>query len=359
MTDYKEKYSEVTTTFLEKLFNNHSDENIVFSPLSIIELLLLAVNSTNSSTRDEILNAISNNMTREELNEVICELRKVFTAQKGMTSSNAVFVRSDIEDSLCPDYKEKIEKICDTKLFTSTNLIDDLNKWVNEKTEGMIKDIATPDMEEMLVGLINAVIFNSKWESHYDSWDVNNGYFYNTPFNKANVTMLNSTEKIYLEDDNFTGFAKPYKNGYSFVGLLPKKKAKKKLDDVIGEVNIHKLLREASYEKVYVAFPEFSVEFDEELTSICKELGIEKIFNDGADFSEMTSDDLKVDSIIHKAKIDVDKSGTKAAAATSIIAIAGGMPIRPKEVILNRPFVYAIVNNANYLPIFAGVINKM
>lgn len=359
MIDYKEKYSEVTTTFLEKLFNNHSDENIVFSPVSIIELLLLAINSTNSDTRDEILNVISDNKTRDELNEIICELQKEFTYTEGFKSSNAVFVRSDMEDTIRSDYKEKIEGLCDTKLFASANLIDDLNKWVCEKTNGMIEDIATSDMQDMLVGLINAVIFDSKWETHYDEWDVHDGYFYNTPFSKQEVKMLTSTEKIYLEDANYIGFAKPYRNGYSFVGLLPKKKGEKHLENVVGKVDFYKLLTNLSYEEVFVSFPEFSVEFNENLNSICKELGIKTIFNDDAGFSEMASEDLMVESIIHKAKIEVNKAGTRASAVTCMLVVAGGADIKYREVILNRPFVYAIVNNSNYLPVFAGVVNKM
>ena len=56
--------------------------------------------------------------------------------------------------------------------------------------------------------------------------------------------------------------------------------------------------------------------------------------------------------------IQVDRNGTKAAAITW-----GGMndkaAIEARSVILDRPFVYAIVDNATGLPIFIGAVTAL
>ena len=66
-----------------------------------------------------------------------------------------------------------------------------------------------------------------------------------------------------------------------------------------------------------------------------------------------------MDAIIHKAHIEVDRKGTKAAAVSLGIVVCGCAP-QPeefKEVRLDRPFIYAIMHNQTGLPVFAGVTN--
>lgn len=60
------------------------------------------------------------------------------------------------------------------------------------------------------------------------------------------------------------------------------------------------------------------------------------------------------------AFIQVDRNGTKAATATVATGGAGGIgPIIEKEVILDRPFLYAIVHNDLGLPIFIGAVGMV
>ena len=106
--------------------------------------------------------------------------------------------------------------------------------------------------------------------------------------------------------------------------------------------------------------PEFTFSFEDDLTGFFKELGIRSLFSPDADFSPLTSEWIKADSIIHKAKIEVDSEGTKAAAATAMFAVAGCAPMfDAKEVILNRPFLFAIMHNETGLPVFTGCLNQI
>ncbi len=85
------------------------------------------------------------------------------------------------------------------------------------------------------------------------------------------------------------------------------------------------------------------------------------IFTDHADFSNMSTERLKLDSIIHKAKIEVNRQGTQAAAVTAGFGFAGCIPDfdEIKEVILDRPFAYAIIHNETGLPVFVGTVNTL
>ena len=71
---------------------------------------------------------------------------------------------------------------------------------------------------------------------------------------------------------------------------------------------------------------------------------------------------LCVSSVLHKTFIEVDNAGTRAAAVTAVImAPTSANPeyVRVERVKLDRPFLYAIVDNATGLPIFIGTVNDI
>ena len=81
-----------------------------------------------------------------------------------------------------------------------------------------------------------------------------------------------------------------------------------------------------------------------------------------ADFSRIGTSDqgpLYVGGVLHKTFVDVNEEGTRAAAATSVSmdgVAAPGDPIEYHEVILDRPFVYLIVDLRCDLPVFVGTV---
>ena len=115
-----------------------------------------------------------------------------------------------------------------------------------------------------------------------------------------------------------------------------------------------------SYKKVIVSMPEFSCDSKLDLKEYCKELGINTLFTDNADFSPASRAWLKVDAILHKAHVEVDRKGTKAAAVTMAGVVCAGAAVmeETKIVRLDRPFIYAVMHKETKLPVFVGIMNK-
>jgi Serine protease inhibitor len=108
--------------------------------------------------------------------------------------------------------------------------------------------------------------------------------------------------------------------------------------------------------------PEFTIDHTENLKTLLERKGIENIFTDSADFSPMAANTpLKIDSITHKAHIEVDRRGTKAAVVTYSYVVAAGAPMMDeyKSVVLDRPFVYAIMHKKTGLPLFIGTVQNL
>merc|ERR1712025_1149075 len=73
--------------------------------------------------------------------------------------------------------------------------------------------------------------------------------------------------------------------------------------------------------KCHLYVPRFKYEFKTELKDVLMSMGMGQAFTDDADFSAMVeANNLKISAVIHKAIIEVDEKGTKAAAATVVFS---------------------------------------
>lgn len=109
-------------------------------------------------------------------------------------------------------------------------------------------------------------------------------------------------------------------------------------------------------ETASVRMPEFKCEADIDLIPLMKQLGITDMFTPNvSDFSEITTaTELTCAVFEQKSVIEVDRNGTKAA-AVSWGTVNDSAVMNFHSVVLDRPFVYAVVDCATGLPLFIGV----
>ena len=94
-------------------------------------------------------------------------------------------------------------------------------------------------------------------------------------------------------------------------------------------------------------------------------MGITEAFDrETADFSRMgtygaENRNLCISQVLHKTFLSVSEKGTKAGAAT-VVQMAPGAAApgarEEKEVILDRPFVYMLIDTENNIPLFIGTL---
>ena len=360
-----DKYKDTYNTFTRNLLMSYQNgkNNLVLSPFSILVLLCMAADATASDTRDEIISVICEDQSYDEVRSTVKKLSEAFAKDDTLSIANALCVNETISDSIKPEFKDLLKENYSSELFASKDIVSDVNRWVKEKTRGMIEKIADENMRNMLACLMNAICFEAEWAEKYEEDDIiEEDEFTNGDGSKAEVTMLRSKEPYYIENDLFTGFIKPYKGlGYSFMTLLPKNESADALKASLSDTDFSKLFNSKQDFDVDATMPEFRYDFSDDLTRYLESLGILKVFSSSADFSPMTNEWLKADGIIHKAHIELDRKGTKAAAVSTMFMVAGcALDFdRIKYVRLDRPFIYAIMHNETGLPIFAGVVNKL
>ena len=352
-------YSSMAERLLRHCCMADRGQNVFLSPLSVLMLLAIAADATAGQTQEEILRVLG----QPNAGKALAALQEILCAEGVLSSASAVCVRQDKAAGLKTEFRELLEQVYGGELFCSEDMARDVNAWVTQKTNGMIREALPGSMENMLLCLINAVAFDDKWKTPYEDYEVRDGEFRNADGTVSTVNMMHGVEYDYIDQGRFRGFRKQYRSGFSFLGLLPKEEGAEALEAAVRLISFGRLLRRPVEKKVYTRMPEFTFNYSRELTPLFESMGISNLFSFGADFSPVLQPDrrLKVGSVLHKAFIDVNRQGTRAAAVTAMWAEEEGCEPEEEyeEVYLDRPFVFAIIHNRTGNPVFTGIVNQL
>ena len=120
----------------------------------------------------------------------------------------------------------------------------------------------------------------------------------------------------------------------------------------LADIDFETLNGELRSTQLSLKLPKFKIEFEAELVKTFESLGVKEIFR-AANFQEMIDrGDVRVDSILHKAVVEVQEEGAEAAAATAVV-----MTRSPSKIIeFDRPFLFIIQDVNHKIPLFMGRI---
>ena len=361
-----------TTDFSFNLFRKsiNMDKNSLVSPTSVSMALGMTANGANGATLDQFLMLLGQNkLSLKQINYfnfLMSNILKDSSGNCNINLANSIWYRNNLASSINRDflqtnadfYKASIYKAD----FNQQTTLTDINNWVNYNTNGLIKKIINELNPDTVMYLINALSFEADWENQF-SKEATEGYFKLKDGSSVKTPFLKSEEETYLEGENATGFIKTYKGGkYSFVAMLPNYGTS--LQDYINSLDANKFksfIDSRTLEQTAeVSIPGFEYGYDINLVQPLKDLGfVDAFYEDKADFSKMlTTNNVYIGDILHKTFIRFSEVGTKAGAATVVQVLPTSIPgqAEKKEVYLNRPFVYAIVESGTNIPIFVGTV---
>lgn len=375
MTSISETNTITATDFAVRLFQQakNGEENTLISPLSVLPALSMTCNGAKDETRFQMEQTLG--MPVDKLNEYLYSYIHHLPNEKDCQFhlANSIWLR-DAKDFIVDDnFLKNNAKYYDAGIYQSAfddQTLADINNWVAAQTNDMIPTILDQIDSDAYMYLINALSFDSKWSSIYESSSVSNDVFTTENGTSQDVEMMHSSEYEYIEDENVSGFLKPYSGySYAFVALLPKEgiPLTEYVNSLTGE-HLHHLLTTVEECPITAGIPKFETEFSIDLIPPLQTLGIHDAFDkDLANFSGMGSFDspwerLYINSILHKSFFSIGEKGTKAGASTIVGMEKSASSINPeeaKEVILDRPFLYMIVDYENRFPIFIGTADDM
>lgn len=356
--------------FAIRLFQKTRDDskNSLISPLSVMLALSMTANGAKGETLTQTESLLGGDIPMETLNEYLYSYINALPSEKTakLNVANSIWFR-DKGFTAENTFLQKNADYYGAAVYKSAfdvKTLRDINNWVKKNTDGMIEKIIDDLDPDAVMYLINTVLFDAEWENIYKKDEVRDGTFTALDGTKRTASMMYSAEHLYLDDGKAIGFIKPYKNGYSFVALLPNGDIS--LSDYVASMtgkSFVDTIKNAKDIPVETAIPKFSYNYDIEMSGALKALGMTLPFDSTkADFSALGSSDsgnIFISRVLHKAYIAVDEKGTKAGATTAadikVTSDTGGV----YSVTLDRPFVYAVIDDAYGLPVFIGAVTDI
>lgn len=364
-----------TANFSIKLLQRttQKDENMMISPLSVMLALAMTANGADGATKTQMSEMLGGEIPLETLNEYLYSYVKELPSEENskLEIANSIWFRDSEDLKVSGKFLQTNADYYGASAYKASfdeQTVRDINNWVKEKTDGTIEKIIDKDTIDAnsMMYLINAIVFDAEWSTVYKKEDIHEGTFNAADGTEQTVEMMVSRESAYINDGKATGFIKPYKNNhYSFAAFLPTEGVS--LDEYIASLTGESFVQtvksaKADAKGVKVTMPKFRGETEMKLKETLQAMGMTDAFQlDAADFSGMVESgekELFVNQVLHKTYISVDELGTKAGAVTSVQMLTGEAFIE-NSVILDRPFVYAIIDNATNLPIFIGTVTDI
>ena len=278
----------------------------------------------------------------------------------------------DPEGQIKDDFIGQCRGIFDAQVFSAQlsepGIVKDLNSWVSQHTNKMIPEIIDqPFPEETACLLVNALYLKNSWLSEFDPLSTHTMDFHHAGGPDSQVEYLRKfdTQLSYLQGKGAQGVVLPYDDGrLAFVAILPDLYPDSPdfgqwLNNLEGN-SLSQLINNRE-DAIFLSFamPKFSAEWKGNLEDTLPLLGLEDAFVPGAaDFSSLgdSPEGYYISQVIHATKIEVNEKGTEAAAAT-VVAAESGATAPPQEgitLILDRPFLYGIVDLYTGVPLFLG-----
>ena len=357
-----------------RLFENNlkmelgkDEKNILISPTSV----LYALGMTSFGARGETLSQMEKvfGTSRGELNRYLSE--EINNNSNELKVANSIWFTDDEGFTIKPEFFQFNKDFFQVDIFESSfdeETVKDINAWVESKTDGSIKEVLDIIPENTVMYLVNAMLFEAEWADKYTELQIHDGIFTTYDGIEQQVEMMHGVERLYLEDENASGFMKYYKNKkYAFVALLPKENISvyEYAKSLTGE-HLEEMLSNPKEVKVYSQIPQFSCDYSVDMQQILKSMGMVDLFDvykaNLEGIGVYAGRNIYVGRVIHKTFIEVTPVGTKAGAATLVELPTYGAAPEPeevKEVHLDRPFIYMIIDCENNQPVFIGAVNSI
>ena len=350
-----------------QLQQSSESQNIFISPQSIAIALAMTRNGTEGDTLAEI----NRTLGLEEYDSANIDrsysklIETLTTANEGveLAIANSLWVNKNIE--LKDEFIKTTEEFYQSKVsnlnFANPSAKETINNWVASNTAHKIPQIVARISPEDALYLINAVYFKGSWTKKFNPEKTTQ-----QPFSLASGTtkpvamMSQNGEYRYYDNPEFQAVRIPYgsKSELGMYIFLPRSDSSlKQFNQQLNSANWQEWLSQMRSQPGNLTLPKFKLEYDAELKDVLSALGIEQVLSpERADFSAMTDSQVAIDTVKHKAVVEVNEAGTEAAGVTSIgIRITSIEPKdEPFNMDINRPFFFAIRDDITETILFMG-----
>jgi serine protease inhibitor len=348
-----------------KILENQT-KNITYSPVSLYMALSLAGTGAAGATQKEILSVLgAGDKKADYISEQNGRLFRLLYSDNEIGKlkiANSLWLnkgtsfKNSFLDSAVKNFYASLYNID----FADKNSSKLMSDWIAKNTNGILAPNVNLDKEQIM-SIINTIYFKDQWIDKFEEKETKPDTFYLKNGQKVKCDFMNSSyvTHSFTRGEGYTSSALGLKNSGSMVFVLPDKEVS--IDSLLkSPENAAKLFEEENRinGKIIFQIPKFSFGSSLNLLEALNSLGIEEAFKNNADFSGITEGTTFISNIKQESHIAIDEKGVEAAAFTDLHYSGSAAPKDEKaEMILNRPFIFAIKDNTGNI-LFVGIVNN-
>lgn len=323
------------------------DGNVALSPVSLEMVLGMVLRGADENGRQEILRFL--NMEGADLDEVGAyhhELLEALNALKDgplkVRLGNALWAQTGF-----PVEKEYIQAARTYYEATVEQLdfegdapacVGRINAWSSEATEGLIPSVLGSIPSSTRLILANATYMKADWESPFDPKLTRKEPFHKADGSIVETDFMSQTLRTqYYVGAGYSALCLPYAGGDLVMTLVLPDTGKD-----LPELTALLVPSQIPFKRgrVQVEMPKFTFSFSRDLTGDLKDMGISRVFADGG--LPLIAPALGISQVLQSDFLEVDETGTKAAAVTIGRVSLTSLPEDPVSIRLDRPFIFSI-----------------
>jgi len=361
------------------------DENLFVSPASASVAVGFAYRGASGTTAQELRKAMRFPFEPEQnlrASGAVLETMNFSAPGRELVTANAVWAQTGMP--LDPGFERDMTTHAKAALqrtdfrFAPGKALARINGWVSDVTHAMIPNLlseldVTKDTRTVLV---NAIYFKAKWDVPFSKTATRPEPFTAIDGTRVKTQLMHHTDQFQvLKRGGVRAIRLPYAGReVSMAAFLP--------DDADGlpafesGLDADKLaewlaaLDQAEWRETILTLPKFKMRNHRSLKPAIVALGSPAAFTDQADLSKTASlpypggapdeSGLKIDNIIQEAAVEVDESGSEAAAATAvtevIVTALRPTPPPPPPFVFraDKPFLFLLRDNRTGQILFLG-----
>ena len=363
--------NEFSLSLFRQLAKAQPGKNVFVSPLSASMALGMTMNGARGTTLDAMRSTLG--VGTGDLQQINAGYKGLIELLRGLDPSttfqlaNSIWYRNEFPvrqtfvDAVRAAFNAEVRGLD----FNDPSSLTTINGWVNSNTQGKIPSILDAISPNDQMYLINAIYFKASWRTRFDPAKTRPGPFRASDGSTQTVNMMHRDPTPGVRDKVFS-FPRLYtaelgygNDAFAMTILLPERGAN--MDSVAAALTTDRwneitgMLDASTGTVLGVTLPKFSLTYDRMLNDDLEALGMGIAFGAGADFSGLSSSPVFISYVKQKAFVDVNESGTEAAAVTNVALAAS----TPPSLDVDRPFIFVIRDRFSGTILFMGKMNKI
>ena len=366
---------------LQQLTTEQPGANIFISPYSAATALQMAANGAAGQTKTEMQRVLETaGISASGLNaasKTAADWLNPKDTNLILTTANALWYRPSAH--IKPEFLTANQRFFSATIkaldFGNVPVAEaEINQWASDQTHGRITGIAKGMIDPIYTDLVlaNAIYFKGRWLDPFDKKLTKERPFHPVSGAAKNLPMMEMSKKFtYRQGSGYQAVRLPYLGGdlamYVFLPAAGSSPARL-LQIMNGDKWRRVTMPGFSERDGLVVLPKFKLENSYDLIPTLTALGMKTVFENLKmqplpDFSNMFAEQHHISAVRQKTFVEVAEEGTEAAAVTTMANnLDSAMPKNPPppfEMIMDRPFLFAIVDAHSQMILFMGVVNTL